>query len=277
MRTLPLTAVAVLLLAAGVTVAEPTPANRPKPVVVPFEVLKSRHVAVQVKINDRGPFRLIFDTGAPAVILNNRLAREAGLTPKGNAKPSVLFGSGGQVTVKQFAVGDAVADDVKAIIMDHPTVEALAKHLGPIDGIVGFPFFARFRTAVDYQAGTLTLTPNGYKPADIVESITALLMRPGKAEPRVTAAAGVWGLAVEKATGDEADGVVVKAVAEGSPAAAAGLKAGDRLLTIDGRWTDSVLETYQAAAAVPPGRTVEVELRRDGKPRRVPVTPRRGL
>jgi hypothetical protein len=47
--------------------------------VVPIEILKSKHIAVQVKINDKGPFRVIFDTGAPVTFVSNNLADKADL------------------------------------------------------------------------------------------------------------------------------------------------------------------------------------------------------
>ncbi len=49
-----------------------------KPLKAPFETLKTQHMAVQVKINGKGPYRLIFDTGAPVTLLNNKTARETG-------------------------------------------------------------------------------------------------------------------------------------------------------------------------------------------------------
>ena len=50
-----------------------------KTTVVPFELLRSGHMAVQVKVNGQGPYRLIFDTGAPVTLLNNKIARAAGI------------------------------------------------------------------------------------------------------------------------------------------------------------------------------------------------------
>src|SRR5262249_30605019 len=39
-----------------------------KPVVVPFETLPSGHMTVMVKLNGKGPYKLIFDTGAPTLL-----------------------------------------------------------------------------------------------------------------------------------------------------------------------------------------------------------------
>src|SRR5688572_4924632 len=136
-----------------------------KAVVVPFELLKSRHMAVEVKINGKGPYRLIFDTGAPTNLINNKLAKEAGVMKKGDKGPALpLFGMGGVKTMDTLEVGDVKLDKVPVMVMDHPTVTAISKALGPIDGIIGFPFFARYKTTVDYEKRELTFTPNGFVP-----------------------------------------------------------------------------------------------------------------
>jgi len=69
----------------------------------------------------------------------------------------------------------------------------------------------------------------------------------------------------------------VKEVFAGSAAADAGLKAGDRLLTLDGRWTDSVVDTFTAAGLVKPGRAAVVVVKRDGKEVKLTVKPAAGL
>ena len=50
-----------------------------------------------------------------------------------------------------------------------------------------------------------------------------------------------------------------------SPASAAGIKAGDLLLSIDGRWTTSIDDVFAAAADLTPGKDAEVVVRRDGE------------
>ena len=43
-----------------------------------------------------------------------------------------------------------------------------AKKYGSIEGIVGFPFFARYKMTVDYAAKEMTFVPNGYKATDVM-------------------------------------------------------------------------------------------------------------
>jgi hypothetical protein len=268
------------LLAAEQPSGKPLEKPLAKPSVVPFELLKSGHMAVMVKVNGKGPYRVIFDTGAPINLFNNQLAREARLL-KGKPQSTLpLFGTIGEASVKELQVGTEKSSDQPAIVMDHPLLETMSKKLGPLYGIVGFPFFARYKMTVDYQAQTLTLVPNDYKPANAMASLEKTLMQlmlGGPQEPRLLSAAGQWGLVPHKPTADEDAGVVVKEVLPGTAAAAAGLKSGDRLLTVDDRWTDSLADLYEAASRVQPGTTVPLRVRRGGTEMEVKITPRAGL
>jgi Aspartyl protease/PDZ domain len=255
------------------------------PVTVPIAMLEngrffSGHFTVQVKVNGKGPYRLIFDTGAPVVLLSNRIAKECDLLKAAPRLVGLPLMMPGQVRVNSLQIGDLKTEDVAAFVIDHPTVKAIADAFGPIDGIVGFPVFARYRTAVDYQAKQLTFSPNGFKPADVFQTLMATVMAEGrdrKSRPTVLVPAAQWGLRVEKAADDVEPGVTVAGVLAESAANRAGVRAGDRLLTIDGRWTDSVADCFRAAAAVKPGQTVELSLRRGGREVKLSVTPADGL
>jgi hypothetical protein len=237
-------------------------------------------MAVMIKVNGKGPYRVIFDTGAPISLLNNKVAKEAGLL-KDAPKPLFnLFGMGGEVKIKMLQVGDLQAEGVTAIVMDHPTIEAISSVLGPIEGIVGFPFFARYKMTLDYQAKQMTFVPNGFEPPDVLKSLTAnvmALIQDKKPPRRVQAPAAQWGLVVTKMPGDDEAGVTLKEVLAGSAASAAGLQAGDRLLTLDGRWTDSVADCYAAASHVKPGTAVTVVVRRTSRELELTVKPTFGL
>jgi S1-C subfamily serine protease len=82
---------------------------------------------------------------------------------------------------------------------------------------------------------------------------------------------------VTKEEDDEEAGVTIAEVRPGTPAAEAGLSVGDRLLTLDGRWTDSVAACYEAASCVKPGTGALLVLRRKGNEVKLTVAPRAGL
>src|SRR5580704_2320533 len=204
--------------------------------------------------------------------------REAGLLEGQGAKQPAAAVMPGQVTVAKLEVGGVTAEGLPAIVIDHPTVGAIAQFFGPIEGIIGFPFFARYRTTIDYQARELTFSPNGYQPGDLVQTLMATLVRQANsrnrpAAPTVIVPAGQWGLRVEKGEGDAEPGVTVAAVLPGGAADKAGLRVGDRLLTLDSHWTDSVADCFHAVSVVKPGETVEAVLRRGGQEVKAKVTP----
>jgi membrane-associated protease RseP (regulator of RpoE activity) len=271
----------LLAILAAVLVLVPVQADEPavKPVVVPFEMLSSGHMAVQVKVNGKGPYKLIFDTGAPVVLLSNRISRDARLLKGADMAPFALLGGVGEAQVKTLEVGGLKVDNLKAVVMDHPLVEAMSRRLGPIDGIVGFPFFARFKMTIDYQARKLSFVPGKYRPGDVLQSLqNALLQRMmGSPAPRLLAPAAQWGMVAAKRADDEEPGVNLREVVANSAAARAGLKAGDRLLTIDDRWTDTLEDVFTITGSIKPGTAVSVRVERDGKEVTVTVKPAAGM
>jgi hypothetical protein len=250
-----------------------------KPATVPFELLKSGHMAVQVKLNGKGPYKLIFDTGAPTMLINNRIAKDSEVINKNTPKPFFApFGSMGEFKIKEFELGELKATSIPAIVMDHPTVDAISRVLGPIDGLVGYPFFARYRMTIDYQAKEMTFVENGYKPDNVMQSMTKAVMElqnPNKV--KFQAPAGLWGFHASKDSDDEEAGLDVRQVLAGGPAAIAGLQVGDRLLTVDGRWTDSPADLLTATAPLKPGKAVPVVVKRKQQEIKLSITPAHGL
>ena len=73
--------------------------------------------------------------------------------------------------------------------------------------------------------------------------------------------------------GESTDGLKLDAVREGSPAAAAGLKAGDKIVKLAGRDIRNVYDYTQALSGMKPGQEYEVELLRDGQRLKLKLTP----
>ena len=125
--------------------------------VVPFELLNN-HIYVQVKLNGKGPFRLLCDTGG-ANIISPELAKELGLKTEG-----ALQGRGvgeksedvGLAKIQALQVGDATLKDQLFAVFPmgaFADVEGVKE-----DGLIGYEVFKRFIVRVDYEHHTLTLT-----------------------------------------------------------------------------------------------------------------------
>lgn len=125
--------------------------------VVPFELINN-HIYVDVRLNGRGPFRLLCDTGG-ANVVTPTLAKELGLEAQG-----ALQGRGvgeksedvGFVTVDTLQIGDVgIAKQLFAVF----PLESFSNIEGvPQYGLVGYEIFKRFAVRVDYENRLLTLT-----------------------------------------------------------------------------------------------------------------------
>ena len=62
----------------------------------------------------------------------------------------------------------------------------------------------------------------------------------------------------------------------GSAAARAGLRPGDVLTSINGRWTTSIVDVFHAAVDIVPDREATVVIRRDGKEQVLTIRPSDG-
>jgi S1-C subfamily serine protease len=120
----------------------------------------------------------------------------------------------------------------------------------------------------------MTLVPNGYQPPDVLQAMMESILGSSRGKPApLLAPAAQWGLRAVKEKDDDQPGVRLAEVMTGGAAAEAGLKEGDRLLTLDGRWTDSVADLFQAAAHIPPGTLVKAVVRRGNQERTFTVRP----
>ncbi len=124
---------------------------------VPFELLNN-HIYANVKIDGRGPYTFLCDTGG-ANIVSPSVARELGLKSQG-----ALQGRGvgeksedvGLTKIQSVQVGDATLSNQLFAIFDldsYTNVEGV-----DIRGLIGYEIFKRFVVRVDYEHNQLTLT-----------------------------------------------------------------------------------------------------------------------
>jgi hypothetical protein len=124
---------------------------------VPFELVNN-HIYVHVKINGKGPYMFLCDTGG-ANIVGPSLAKELGLKSEG-----ALQGRGvgeksedvGLTKVQAVQLGDATLSHQVFAIFDldsYSNIEGVK-----LRGLVGYEIFKRFVVRVDYEHLQFTLT-----------------------------------------------------------------------------------------------------------------------
>lgn len=134
-------------------------ANGKTSVGLPFRLLNN-HLYVEGRINGRGPYTFIVDTGGQ-LLVSPRVAQELGLKAEG-AAPSAGVGAkiltSGYARVAEVRLGDAVLQNQTAVIQEiyDPAIEGIR-----VDAMVGFEVFRRFVVEIDYGAKLMRLFPPG--------------------------------------------------------------------------------------------------------------------
>jgi Aspartyl protease/PDZ domain len=134
-------------------------------VTVPIQLLNN-HVYLQVKINGKGPFLCIFDTGGHS-LLTPETAKALAVHAEGDAPGA---GAGEGVVSAGFAKG--VDFQIGDLTLTNQTVTVLpfaSKEVEGFDeqGMLGFELARRFVTVIDYGAKTITfIDPAKFDPKD---------------------------------------------------------------------------------------------------------------
>jgi hypothetical protein len=239
-----------------------------KTVQVPYRLTNFNHVMVRAKINGKGPFNFIVDTGAPALFVSIPAAEKAG----------VKAGKGGWGTIDRFEIeGGVVLEKPKARIETPFQLEGMnGMGLAGVElhGMIGYTVLARYRIEFDFTRNKLAWTPVDFDPGipgglegakggtaglNAMGSIMKLLgsFLGKKAAPDLRPRPF---LGVELAESEK--GVTVAAVLEGGPAAASGLKTSDRITEFNGRSVREREDINRYLSHLKPGDTAKVLVER---------------
>jgi len=288
--------VAGLGLVAVLAALAPTPpvAEVGRAYEVPYRLTDTNHVLVRVRINGKGPFNFLVDTGAPALFVSTETAAKVGLKPAGGAfwTPVDRLDFEGGATLAGLKA--RVEDPFQLVGMN-----ALGLPGASIDGILGYTVLARFRLVLDLSRDRMTWTRLAFEPPDppapadaggaakppsgvqamnalgpLAKVAAALIGR--QAEDEVSPR-GYFGLELaEPPAGSGGVGVLVAGVLAGSPAASAGVAVGDTVLKIGGAEVRGPAGARAAVAGVRAGESVRLTVRRAGGGAEVELTVQTG-
>lgn len=127
---------------------------------VPFELVNN-HIYVDVRLNGRGPFRLLCDTGGSNVV-TPEVAKELGVEAQGaleirgagEKSEDVAFARLGRVELGAVSLRDQ-------LFLVLPFSELSAVEGFPVQGLVGYEIFKRFAVTIDYPDRKLTVHAPG--------------------------------------------------------------------------------------------------------------------
>jgi hypothetical protein len=263
--------------------ASPLWAGEAKPVLVPYKLTDTKHVMVRVKINGKGPFNFIMDTGAPALFVATDVAKKAGVKPDRQGWGAIdRFELEGGLVVPQAR--GKIDDPFQLKGMNGMGLAGVELH-----GMIGFNLLAKYRITYDFTTDKLKMTPLDFDPPEPVglggnvsqasglEAIGSMMKLlgplmgfngPPKRVPR-----GFLG--AELKDGD--NGVIVVNVMEGTPAAKAGLKPGDRVREFRDKSIDLLSDLMNDVNKLQHGKEVDMVIIRGGKEVKLTVELGKGL
>lgn len=243
---------------------------------VPYRMTETNHFLVRVRINGKGPFNFLVDTGAPALYVGTEAARKIGLKPD----PDEFFTPIGPLEIE----GGARLTGMKARVEDifqMVGMNALGLPGASIDGIMGFTALARFKVEIDPTQDRMVWTRLDFEPKDpfvpraAARQPSAEMQAMNALGPIAKFAAAFVGKQPEDQLrprgflgielNESPDGLKVAAVLADSPAAGADLRVGDRLLKVGEQKVGNLKAARDAVAEVRPGEKVALAVERAGR------------
>lgn len=256
---------------------------------VPYRLTLTNHYLVRVRINGKGPFHFLVDTGAPSLYIATETAKKAGLIPAKKDYWTAVerLDLEGGATLKK--IKGRVEDPFQLIGMN-----ALGLPGVTIDGILGFTILARFRMEFDPTEDRMTWTRLDYEPKDpyVPKNIDDLKGSPemqmmnalgpmmkfmaifvGKQPEDILQNQGVLGL------GLDADGATIKVatVLANSPAAKAGIEPGDVLVLLRDQPIKGLKAAHEAIGEIQAGEKVRLAVRRGDQVMNLSLTAAEGF
>ncbi len=249
---------------------------------VPYHLTDTNHFLVRVRINGKGPFNFLVDSGVAGPVPRDRDGQESRCEAGGRQllhadRPARHRGGARLSRIK------ARVEDIFQLV----GMNALGLPGKSIDGILGFTILARFRLEIDPTQDRMTWTrldaepreppiparrrgddaraPSGVQAMNMLGPLAkGLAFFMGKQPEEEQHPRGFLGLEWDDAVAKKAElsGLRVRRVLDRSPAARAGLKAGDQVLRIHGRGINRLEAARTALAEIREGDTVSLVVRR---------------
>lgn len=248
---------------------------------VPYRLTDTKHVMVRVKINGKGPFNFIIDTGAPALIMSETIAKKVGgETKDGWTTFDKLDIEGGLSLPKPRGVATDMFQLKGMNAMGLAGVE--------LHGVIGYNVLAQYRIEYDFTETKLKWTPVDYKVPDpkriadkggsqggleiigtLMQVVSMFVGKPNfDVQPR-----GFIGTELEA----DSKELVVKSVLADSPADKAGLKPGDRIQMAKGKSVESPADMLEAVRKLPQGTKLKLSIKRGEESKDITVELGKGL
>ncbi|MGC4040232.1 MAG: retropepsin-like aspartic protease [Flavobacterium sp.] len=158
--------------------------------VIPISYRSGANPVIEVKINGKGPYKFMFDTGSLTLAkLDEKVFNELHLT----ATDSVLAGDGSGTNrksfpvtnVKQISIGSYQINNAAAMVRDYNQ----RRNIDAIDGVIGLAFFKDVLVELNFENNLLIISKGKLEkedkntfPTTIINEIPAIRLKLGTKE-----------------------------------------------------------------------------------------------
>jgi hypothetical protein len=254
---------------------------------VPYRLTLSKHVVVRARINGKGPFNFVLDTGAPALFITEQVAERAGVKQgdDGWGVCDTLELEGGLKVPKAKA---RIATPFQLEGMNGMGLAGVEIH-----GMLGYNILAQFRITFDMTSDRLVWRKIDWEPKSpfgivakedssgpggleiiggMMKGLGGILGR--KANPTLVAR-GYAGAVLDEVV--EGKAAKLSAVLPASPAEKAGLKAGDLVREVEGNPVADCPALLAKMAQLKAGQDLKLKVDRQGQSLEITVRLEGGL
>ncbi len=252
---------------------------------IPYRITDSQHILVRAKVNGKGPFNLIVDTGCPVLLLNPGSAKKAGLVPDAKLKANIeTFEFEGGLEMKN--VSCLVTTPFQIDGMNSLGLAGVELH-----GLLGYTVLAKLRIEYDFTKAKLSAIPLAFEPpapktmaqgkgqvgtggmeimVGVMKTLAPLL---GLTPPPPPVPRGFLGFDVEEKGQD----LVVHRIVPQAPAELGGLKVGDVLTHVNDKGVKKRSDLASLLNAVRVEQTIRFRILRAGETKDLTATADKGL
>lgn len=250
---------------------------------VPYKLTDTVHVLVRAKINGKGPFHFIIDTGAPINFVSAEIGKKLGLKADKT----------GWTTLDRLEIeGGPKQEHIKVRVETPFQLQGMnAMNFAGVElhGILGYPLLAQYRLEFDFQQPKMRWTHLKYQPPPPIflsvksgeagglnalgTVMKVLSMIVGKRPSPELVPGGFLGIELAEKNAH----VAIVRILPNSPAAKAGLQAGDIVLEVQDQTIDTIADLRRRTARITPGQDVRFHIRRGQDKQQIRLTAGKGL